>query len=100
MIDAPSYWALVERRARETPDALLALDEQGRTLSFGGLEQEALRVAAGLAALGVARDEVMSWMLPTRLSALVQRACHLLPPSQGLRLSSRLCALHNCQLFE
>ena len=71
MIDAPSYWALVERRARETPDALLALDEQGRTLSFGGLEQEALRVAAGLAALGVARDEVVSWMLPTRLSALV-----------------------------
>ena len=71
MIEAASFWELVERRAAETPDGLLALDERGRTLSFVELHDRGLRVAAGLAALGIERDQVVSWMLPTRISALV-----------------------------
>ena len=45
MIEAPTLWRLVEARAQATPDARFALDEQGRSLSFAELHDEALRVA-------------------------------------------------------
>ena len=67
-------WPLVEARAAATPNALFALDERGRTLSFAQYRDAALRCAAGLAALGVARDVPVSWQLPTRIDALVLAA--------------------------
>ncbi len=71
VIEAESVWQLVERRAEATPDALFALDEQGRELSFESLRHEAERAAAGLFDLGVREGMPVSWMLPTRLSAFV-----------------------------
>ena len=69
---AASLWELVERRAEETPDALLAVDvESGTALSFAGYRDAARRAAAGLAARGVAADTPVTWQLPTRLSSLV-----------------------------
>jgi acyl-CoA synthetase (AMP-forming)/AMP-acid ligase II len=67
-------WPLLEARAAATPGALFALDERGRTLSFAQVRDAALRCAAGLAQLGVARDVPVSWQLPTRIDALVLTA--------------------------
>jgi acyl-CoA synthetase (AMP-forming)/AMP-acid ligase II len=69
-----ALWPLVERRAAATPDALFAVDEHDRELSFEAYRDAALRVAAGLHALGVREDSVVSWQLPTRLQALVLTA--------------------------
>ena len=65
------FWPLLDARAAATPDALFALDERGRTLTFTQYREAALRCAAGLAALGIARDVPVSWQLPTRIDALV-----------------------------
>ncbi len=64
-------WPLLEARAAATPDALFALDERGRTLTFAQFRDAALRCAGGLAALGIGRDVPVSWQLPTRIDALV-----------------------------
>ncbi len=66
-----TLWGLVERRVVATPDALIAVDENDRTLTFGELRASAERVAAGLARLGVGPETVVAWMLPTSLEALV-----------------------------
>ncbi len=71
MIEASTLWRLVELRAKETPEGLFAIDEADRELSFERLRSEAERVAAGLYALGIRRDDPVSWVLPTRLSAFV-----------------------------
>ncbi len=67
-------WPLLEARAAATPSALFALDEHGRTLSFAEYRDATLRCAAGLAALGIARDVPVSWQLPTRIDALILTA--------------------------
>ena len=69
MIRSLCLWELIEARASQTPDALFAVDERGRTLSFLAYRDATLRCAAGLAELGVERDTVVSWQLPTRLEA-------------------------------
>ncbi len=67
-------WPLLEARAAATPDALFALDERERTLSFAQYRDAALRCAAGLTSLGIARETPVSWQLPTRIDALVLTA--------------------------
>ena len=74
MIEADTLWQLVQRRAEATPDALFALDEEERELSFDALRQQAECTAAGLLALGVREGTPVSWILPTRLSAFVLMA--------------------------
>ncbi|HWC38898.1 MAG TPA: AMP-binding protein, partial [Acidimicrobiales bacterium] len=66
-----TLWALIERRASETPDALMAVDESGRRLSFGEYRRDAERAAAGLAASGVGPGAAVSWQLPTWIESLV-----------------------------
>ena len=75
MIEAATLWQLVELRAKETPDGLFAIDEADRSLSFECLRSQGERVAAGLHARGVREGDVVSWVLPTRLSAFVLK-CH------------------------
>ena len=53
MIEAEGLWPLVEARAEATPDALFAVDEQDRTLSFADYRDATLRCAAGLAHHGI-----------------------------------------------
>ena len=62
-----NLWELIEWRAGETPDALFCLDDAGRGLSFGEYRDSALRVAAGLQALGVQEGTAVTWVLPTSL---------------------------------
>ncbi|MFK7894599.1 MAG: class I adenylate-forming enzyme family protein [Myxococcota bacterium] len=71
MIEAPTLWELVERRADETPDLLFAIDESGRELSFADFRAEAVRMADALYAQGLRPGQAVSWMLPTRIQAFV-----------------------------
>jgi len=74
MIEARSLWELVERRAEATPDALFAVDDEGRSQSFADYRNAALRCAAGLAARGLERETRVSWQLPTRIDSMVLAA--------------------------
>ncbi|HWW43502.1 MAG TPA: AMP-binding protein, partial [Acidimicrobiia bacterium] len=71
MTDDLGLWELVEARADATPDAVLGVDESGRTLDAAGFRDAAERAAAGLHALGVAAGTPVSWMLPTWLESMV-----------------------------
>ncbi len=68
---ARTVWDLIARRATDTPDAVMAIDEQRRSLTFGRYEQRCQQVAAGLQALGVTAATHVAWQLPTCLDALV-----------------------------
>jgi cyclohexanecarboxylate-CoA ligase len=74
VLDAPSVWDLICRRADASPDQPCVIDEFGAVLSFAQLQQQAESVAAGLAALGVGAGSVVSWQLPNRLDAVVLAA--------------------------
>jgi len=71
MIDARNLWELVEKRVEATPDAVMAVDENGRLLSFAEYKAQAERAAAGLARLGIGAGDVVSWQLPTWLESIV-----------------------------
>ncbi|HJR19935.1 MAG TPA: AMP-binding protein [Actinomycetota bacterium] len=71
MLEGRTLWELVEKRAEETRDALLAVDERGESLTYGGLKDRAERTAAGFVAQGVAEGSVVSWQLPSWLESIV-----------------------------
>lgn len=67
----PTLWQLVEHTAEQRPDAVVLLDEHGRSLTAAGLRDAALRTAAALFADGVGSGTVVSWQLPTTIESLV-----------------------------
>jgi acyl-CoA synthetase (AMP-forming)/AMP-acid ligase II len=69
-----SWWQLIDDRARRTPDRPFVGDEAGRTLTFGRYRDLAEEVAAGLVAIGVESDHVVSWQLPSTLESSVLMA--------------------------
>ncbi|WP_256789244.1 AMP-binding protein [Frankia sp. AvcI1] len=69
-----SLWELARTRAALTPDAPLAVDAGGDRVTFAQFRDRAERLAAGLAARGVGRDDVVSWQLPNRISTMVLAA--------------------------
>jgi len=69
-----TLWQMLERRVDATPDALLAVDEDMRTLTFAEFWSEAERAAAGFAAAGIGAGDVVSWQLPTWIESLVLTA--------------------------
>ena len=71
MIEARNLWELLEKRVEATPDAAMAVDENGRVLTFAEYKAEAERTAAGLARLGIGAGDVVSWQLPTWLESIV-----------------------------
>ncbi|MEJ7583736.1 MAG: AMP-binding protein [Acidimicrobiales bacterium] len=70
MLEAPNLWELVERR-RGHPDARMAVDEQGRSITFAAYRDAALVAAAGSPAGASAEGDVVSWQLPTWIESLV-----------------------------
>ncbi len=69
---APTLWELIERRTGATPDALMSIDENGRSLTFGAYSEQCLRVAAALhSRFDVGEATPVSWSLPTWLESLV-----------------------------
>jgi cyclohexanecarboxylate-CoA ligase len=73
-IDRLPLWDLVEHRATASPAARCAVDEHDHELTYGALRDRAERVAAALAARGVARDTPVAWILPTWIEAFVVTA--------------------------
>ena len=71
MIDARTLWELLDKRVEATPDAVMAVDESGNTMTFAAYRTAAERAAAGLARQGVGEGDVVSWQLPTWLESLV-----------------------------
>ncbi len=71
MLQGRTLWELLEKRVAATPDALMAVDEDMRTLTFAEFKTEAERAAAGFAAQGVQAGDVVSWQLPTWIESLV-----------------------------
>ena len=74
MLGERGLWALVDARANATPDALLAVDEHDRVLTFEALRARAERVAAALAARGVTDTATVAWQLPTSIEAIDTRS--------------------------
>jgi non-ribosomal peptide synthetase component E (peptide arylation enzyme) len=87
MLNGRTLWKLMEQRVNATPDALMMVDEDMRTLTFAEFWTEAERAAAGLHSAGVRAGHVVSWQLPTWIESLVLAAapwCHSKSDLAGL----------------
>ena len=71
MITGRNLWELIEARAADSGDAQMAVDEDGRTLTFAEYRDWCERAAAGFQALGLAEGDVVSWQLPTWFESMV-----------------------------
>ena len=71
MVTGRTLWELVDARVDATPDALMAVDEDMRTMTFVEYATEVERAAAGLADYGIGPGSVVAWQLPTWLESLV-----------------------------
>lgn len=71
MLRGRTLWELLDRRVDATPDALMAVDEDMRTITFAEYWAEAERAAAGLLDHGVEPGSVVSWQLPNWIESLV-----------------------------
>ncbi len=72
MVEADTLWGFIEARAAATPDALMAVDELGRELTFSGYRDQVEVAAAGLATqYGITEGDVITWQLPTWLESMV-----------------------------
>ncbi len=71
MLQGRTLWELLDRRVEATPDALMAVDEDMRTITFAEYWSEAERAAAGLLDQGVSSGDVVAWQLPTWIESLV-----------------------------
>lgn len=71
MLQGRTLWELLDRRVDATPDALMAVDEDMRTITFSEYWSESERAAAGLLGHGVQPGSVVSWQLPTWIESLV-----------------------------
>ena len=71
MLEAPTLWDLVTARAAETPDAEMAVDESGRTMTFAEFRDRSERVAAALAERGIGAGDTITWQLPTWFESMV-----------------------------
>jgi acyl-CoA synthetase (AMP-forming)/AMP-acid ligase II len=71
LAQANTVWELLAARAAASPDALFAIDEYGRSRTFGELLDEVLRLAAGLQQEGLAPGDVVSWQLTNRIETII-----------------------------
>ncbi|MGW7575818.1 class I adenylate-forming enzyme family protein [Streptomyces sp. NPDC054765] len=66
-----TLWELVEYRARASRGAPMFFDGGGRSVSFDGVRDAALRVAAGFRELGIGAGSRVVWQLPTRIGTVI-----------------------------
>jgi acyl-CoA synthetase (AMP-forming)/AMP-acid ligase II len=74
MLEGRTLWELIEKRAAETPDAEMAVDEDDRHLSFSDFKAQVEQVAAALAERGIAEGDVVTWQMPTWFESMVLAA--------------------------
>jgi cyclohexanecarboxylate-CoA ligase len=66
-----TFWQLVVDRAQRSPRRMFAVDDRGRSVTFGELQGHAELVAAGLHRHGVRPGTVVAWQLPTWIESVV-----------------------------
>ncbi|MGN6475024.1 MAG: AMP-binding protein, partial [Mycobacteriales bacterium] len=71
LMEAPTIWELVRRRAAESGDGPLLIDTTGRRVGFAEFAAQVERVAAGLVSLGIGPGTKVTWQLPTRIESVV-----------------------------
>ena len=69
-----TLWQLIVERAEATPDKRMAVDERGRTMTYGEFRRWSERAAAGLSERGIGIGTNVSWVLPSRFEAMVLAA--------------------------
>jgi len=74
LLAAQTVDELVVARAEVTPDHLFLVDETDQRVTFGEFDARVTRVAAALAAAGIAAGTRVAWQLPTRISTVVLMA--------------------------
>jgi cyclohexanecarboxylate-CoA ligase len=71
LLEAPTIWELVRRRAEVSTGRVMLLDAHGRRVTFDELATLAERTAAGLLAQGIGPGSLVTWQLPTRIDSIV-----------------------------
>jgi cyclohexanecarboxylate-CoA ligase len=71
LLEAPTIWELVRRRAEVSTGRVMLLDAHGRRVTFDELATLAERTAAGLLAQGIGPGSLVTWQLPTRIDSVV-----------------------------
>src|SRR3954453_3159957 len=71
LLEAPTIWDLVRRRAEISSDAPMLLDPSGRRVSWTEFAALAERTAAGLLAQGIGPGTLVAWQLPTRIDSVI-----------------------------
>jgi acyl-CoA synthetase (AMP-forming)/AMP-acid ligase II len=71
LLEAPTIWELVRRRAEQSGDRVLMLDTGGRRVGFGEFATMVEDTAAGLVGLGIGPGTRVTWQLPTRIESVV-----------------------------
>jgi cyclohexanecarboxylate-CoA ligase len=66
-----TFWQLIVARAQRTPERTFAVDDRGRSLTFGELRRHAELVAGGLHQRDVGPGSVVAWQLPTWIESVV-----------------------------
>jgi cyclohexanecarboxylate-CoA ligase len=71
LLEAPTIWELVRRRAMISGDATMLLDPAGRRVSWTECAALVEQVAAGLQVQGIGTGTKVTWQLPTRIDSVV-----------------------------
>jgi cyclohexanecarboxylate-CoA ligase len=74
MNEITSLNELVDARDAATPERILLVDDKGRRLTCRAYRDESIRVARVLSDLGIGEGDLVSWILPTGIDALVLAA--------------------------
>jgi cyclohexanecarboxylate-CoA ligase len=71
LLEAPTIWELVRRRAELSAGRDMLIDPAGRRVTFDQLVTLAESTAAGLFAQGIGPGTLVTWQLPTRIDSVV-----------------------------
>jgi acyl-CoA synthetase (AMP-forming)/AMP-acid ligase II len=69
-----SIWDLIEQRASASPDHDMLIAEDDSKITFGAFRDQAERLAAGLAGLGIGEGTRVTWQLPSRIDTVLTSA--------------------------
>jgi acyl-CoA synthetase (AMP-forming)/AMP-acid ligase II len=69
-----NLWELLLARAAATPDLEMLVDERGERVTYAEFVGRAEAVAAAILALGIGAGDVVSWILPSGIDAVVLSA--------------------------
>ncbi|HBP0042014.1 AMP-binding protein [Pseudomonas aeruginosa] len=72
LLEAPTLWALLQRRVALTPQATMLIDGRKRQrMTFAQALDISARLAAGFQRYGIGQGSVVTWQLPTGIPAVM-----------------------------